>query len=110
MDQLEEIKNLFISQQGQLGSLEGRIEDLKQVVIDINQQMLRSFKIVDQNFEALDKKIDTVDKKVDILISESNQGFEKVGGQLNELQEEVSKIQKVSNYSQEYENLLKISK
>jgi hypothetical protein len=96
---------------------DAQYESLRKSILDLTQTMSKAFKTIDQNFEAMDDRLNSLDKKVDTLIFESNEGFGKVGDnlksvkeKLGELTTEVVKIQKVSNYSEQYENLLSISK
>lgn len=87
-----------------------QIADLKTVLLDTIKYVQKGFKAVDENFEAIDKSLKAIDGKVELLIKESNEGFGQVGEKIDELKVEVNKIQKVSNYSEEYANLLRISK
>lgn len=64
---------------------------------------MKSFKTTDSNFEILNQKLDNLR---DISTTE----FKGVGEKLGEIKNELNKIQKVSNYSEEYENLLSIVK
>lgn len=94
----------------QLESLEDKIEAVRKAVVDMNKVMMESFKIADKNFAAIEAKINTIDEKIDTLARNSSKEFATVGGKIDQLKTEVIKIQKVSNYPEHYENMLKISK
>lgn len=89
-----------------ISSLEDKISSLDEKVtalVDIVIGLLSASKTIDQNF-------DIVNKKLDSLYAESGDGFTKVGEKLEVLKTEINKIQKVYNYSAEYDNLLKVYK
>jgi hypothetical protein len=90
--------------------LEGKIEDIRTAIVQLTKKMATAFEIVDKNFESLESRINVIDGKIDQLAQNSSKEFESVGDKLTDLKNEVTKIQKVSNYSEEYANLLKISK
>ncbi len=85
------------------------VKALRDFVIIYAKHNAESFIAIDDNFEIVNEKVDAVNKKVDKLIAESSKSFSSVGNQLDDLQTEVKKIQKVSNYSEEYDNLLRLS-
>lgn len=82
-----------------LRSLEEKINAISSTLLDFQKHSVASFNQIDQNFDAIKA----------ILNSHSND-LTDVDGKLTEIKEEVMKIQKVSNYHEEYENLLKIVK
>lgn len=86
-----------------LDALEEIVKNLRDTLMNAHKHTVASFKTVDENFEIVNTKIDT-------LVASSEKGFDDVGGKIDDLQVEVKKIQKVSNYPEEYENLLKISR
>lgn len=76
---------------------------------------IEAYKKIDDNFESMDKRLHSMDKRLSSLevnvsrLSENSESsFSTVGRKIDELKYEVHKIQKVSNYSEEYENLMKI--
>lgn len=83
-------------------TLEEMVSKLRDVLLSAHRHTVDSFGKVDENFEVINAKIDK-------LIASSEDGFEDVGGKIDKLQTEIKKIQKVSNYPEEYENLLRIS-
>ena len=85
-------------------------ESLRKSLLNLHKIVEHGFKVIDTNFENVDKRIDALEKKVDALSEHSSNEFKAVGGKLNNIEAEVMKIQKVSNYNEEYENLLKISR
>jgi DNA anti-recombination protein RmuC len=90
-------------------SLESKIEAVTKVVLDLIKTLHEAVSKIDANFEILEKRLDTIEAKIDNLETASYSEFKNVGGKLDELHVEAKKIQKVSNYTEQYENLLKIS-
>ncbi|WP_188051724.1 hypothetical protein [Flavobacterium sp. GP15] len=86
-----------------LTALESKLDSLISSFLTHSQHSVKSFKATDNNFEI-------INEKVDALINNSNDEFKGVGEKLGEIKHELIKIQKVSNYSEEYENLLSIAK
>lgn len=91
-------------------SVELLVGSLRETILTMSKHSVQSFNTIDQNFDIFNENFEGVNTKLDKLVKDAADGFETVGGQLDGLHEEVKKIQKVSNYSEEYENLLKISK
>jgi len=90
--------------------MDDKLDALIKAFLGFSNHAVESFKTTDANFGVLEQKVDALSVDVAALSSDSSSEFGKVGKQLSELKVEVLKIQKVSNYSEEYENLLKISK
>ena len=86
-----------------LTALESKLDSLISSFITHSQHSVKSFKATDENFEI-------INEKVDCLMKDSNKEFSDVGEKLGEIKHELTKIQKLSNYTQEYENLLSIVK
>lgn len=82
--------------------LMNKINNLTEVVIDILKKTKETSETIDSNFEILNTKIDLLSKDTD-------KQLDNVGGKLDNIQSELKKIEKVSRYSEEYHNLLKIS-
>lgn len=121
MSEIGELKELILALSARLDKSESQHEELRKVVIGLSKNMADSFKIIDQNFEALVKRMDIVEHKIDKLAEHAAEQFGSVDGKINEiggilsdkldeLKVEVIKIQKVSGYSEQYENLLSISR
>lgn len=103
--------------------MEKRMEALEKSLIETNikldnlhEQMVAGFKLVDTNFELVSKEFRLVhsqlshlNKKVDILRGDTNVGFEDVGIKLGNIHNEISKIGKVTNYSDYFNNLNSIN-
>lgn len=89
--------------EARLTALETKLDSLISNFLTHSQHSVKSFKTTDGNFEIINAKVDE-------LIKSSNAEFEGVGEKLGEIKHELVKIQKVSNYSEEYENLLNIVK
>jgi archaellum component FlaC len=92
--------------ENRLQQIEQRISDLDEtlksvtaILISFQKHSSESFNKIDENFEVIKN-----------VLNNHSTNFNEVGGKLNELKDEVIKIQKVSNYQKEYENLLKIAK
>ena len=61
--------------------------------------------MVGREIKLLHQQVDILNKKVDSLKGDTHEGFEDVGLKLENLTEEISKIGKVTNYSEYFENL-----
>lgn len=103
--------------ENRLTALETKLDSLISSFITHSQHSVKSFKATDDNFEIINEKVETINSKVetinakvDCLMKDSNKEFSVVGEQLGEIKQELIKLQKVSNYTQEYENLLTIAK
>ncbi len=108
--EVRELKDLILGLSKRVEEESKKTEDLRRVVIGISKSMSDSFKIIDLNFEGLAKRMDVVEQKIDSLTDHAEAQFGSVGEKLDELKVEVIKIQKVSGYSEQYENLLSISR
>lgn len=75
--------------------LEGKIDALIGLMLSISKRQVEAGKSIDSNFTVLNDKIDSLAKM-------SSKEF-------GDIKVELTKIQEVSGYSQEYENLLKVS-
>ena len=98
-----EIENKLSSLEARFDNLEAKLDSLISSFISHSQHTMKSFKATDENFEIINQKVDE-------LISSSNNEFKGVGKKLVEIKHELNKIQKVSNYTEDFENLLKIVK
>jgi dynactin complex subunit len=76
----------------------------------LNKNQNEAFRKIDHNFESISLRISNLERTLGRLSKDSEHSFSSVGKKIDELKHEVYKIQKVSNYSQEYENLMKIVK
>lgn len=83
--------------------LEAQLKLVKELILSSINHNIDSFKKADANFELLNAKIDELAKSANVQ-------FGQVGGKLDGIQKEIEKIQKVSNYTDEYENLLRVTK
>jgi len=88
--------------------LEEKLDALIKLFVSHMSDSNDSNKRIDKNFELVEGQIKRVSEKLDKLINTSSEQFDKVGNRLGEIKEELQKIEKVSNYPEEYENLLKI--
>lgn len=89
--------------------LKNQISDLKSLVITVLKKSVETSELIDSNFEVLSERIDAIDEKIEGLVKHAGQEFSAVGGKLDTIHHELKKIEKVSRYSEEYQNLLKIS-
>jgi len=86
-----------------ISKLEQKLDAFFELFISHAKHSIETREVVDKNFDVLDKKIETIKQKISALHQDTSDGF-------GEVKEELVKIQKVSNYQEEYENLLKIAK
>ncbi|HVD99615.1 MAG TPA: hypothetical protein VNB90_15510 [Cytophagaceae bacterium] len=86
------------------------LEFIRKGVINLNKTQVEAYKKIDDNFDSIDKRLATLEESISKLTEDSESSFTTVGKKIDELKYEVHKIQKVSNYSEEYENLMKIVK
>lgn len=97
------LEKRFQNLETRFSGLEAKLDSLISSFISHSQHTMKSFKATDENFEIINQKVDE-------LILSSNSEFKGVGKKLGEIKNELNKIQKVSNYTEEFENLLKIVK
>ncbi len=90
--------------------MDATIEDVRKAVLDLSKELVEGFRITNTNFEAIGKRLDLIENKINNLSDSSAKEFNTVGGKLSELKEEVIKIQKISGYTEQYQNLLKIAR
>jgi DNA repair exonuclease SbcCD ATPase subunit len=86
------------------------LEFIRKGIINLNKTQVEAYKKIDDNFDSIDKRLATLEESISKLTEDSESSFTTVGKKIDELKYEVHKIQKVSNYSEEYENLMKIVK
>jgi hypothetical protein len=98
-----------------LEALERSLNETNMKLENLHEQVA-GFKMVDDNFELVSKEfrlvqsqLDHLNKKVDILRGDTNVGFEDVGIKLGNIYGEISKIGKVTNYSDYSNNLNSIN-
>jgi uncharacterized phage infection (PIP) family protein YhgE len=98
-------------------TLEKNHNDLRVALLTAHKHSVASFGKIDSNFQNVTTGIDSIDAKVEILTKAHKEGLDGVehglnnlGTKVDELKGEVMKIEKVSNYTDEYENLLRIAK
>lgn len=106
----ERIDARFERIEAKFESLDTQFKDAVKLLLYVHDTQKESLDKADKNFETLESRLKLLEDKVDSLSNNSSAGFQDVGGKIQELKVEVMKIQKVSNYSEEYENLLKISR
>lgn len=86
-----------------IAKIEEKLDAIVSLFISHAKHSQETRNIVDKNFNVLDAKIETIKQKISALHQDTSDGF-------GEVKDELVKIQKVSNYQEEYENLLKIAK
>tara|TARA_R110001592_G_scaffold17518_2_gene73805 strand:- start:97613 stop:97966 length:354 start_codon:yes stop_codon:yes gene_type:complete len=103
-------------------SLNNRVENIAKLLVDVISMSNNADQRADENFKhlksaieelntkvsALEKQSEQIDNKLENLDTNVESNFENVDGHLGKIQEELEKIQKVSQYSEQYENLLKV--
>lgn len=92
-----------------IDKLTEQVTSLKSLVIAVLKKTHETSELIDSNFDVLNNRIDELKVKIDSLAKTTGNEFEGVGGKLDTIQHELKKIEKVSRYSEEFENLLKIS-
>ena len=90
-------------------NLEQQVEGLKSLVLTVLKKTIQTSHTLDSNFEILKEQIADIEKKIDQLAADTGQDLTSVDGKLDDIHSELKKIEKVSRYTEEFENLLKIS-
>jgi len=103
------MENNSSSLETRIKSLEDLVNDIRGLVLTIGKHSVESFKTVDSNFENLKQQVEILDNRVQTLQTAAKDGFNGVEDKIDDLKTEVMKIEKVSNYSEEYNNLLRIA-
>lgn len=78
--------------------LEKSFASFSQELKSFGELLAASFTKVDTNFAAVKKDLDILHKKVDLLRLQTNDGLGDVGVKIENLTDEISKINKVTNY------------
>lgn len=98
-----------MSENKNLEELKTQILDLKSLVITVLKKSFETSELIDSNFEVLNERINELYNKIDCFEKATGKDFTGVGNKLDTIHHELKKIEKVSRYSEEFENLLKIS-
>lgn len=85
--------------------LENNFASLSHELKEIKELLSTSFTKVDANFASVKKELDTLHLKVDLLKVKTSDGLEDVGVKIVNLTDEISKINKVTNYEGMIKNL-----
>lgn len=83
---------------------------LKNLVLSLLDETIKTSKTLDSNFEILKDRLAKIEAKVDKLSNTTGEEFENVDGKLDNIQIELSKIEKVSRYTEGFEDLLNLSR
>ena len=94
-----EKNDALVKMQHDVRELKETVNALKSLFLMSDRHTIKSFKRIDDNFEVVKKDLEDLKR-------DSDKSFDEVGNKLDDLHTEVMKIQKVSNYSEEYENLI----
>ena len=86
------------------------LESIRKGLINLSKTQVEAYKKIDENFDSIDQRLSGLEESLSKLTEDSESSFNTVGKKIDELKHEVHKIQKVSNYTEEYENLMKIVK
>lgn len=92
--------------------MEERIQSLESNFVSLNSELRKikelltsSFTKMDTNFASIKKELDTLHIKVDLLQVKTSDGLDNVGVKIENLTEEIGKINIVTKYGDEYNNL-----
>ena len=95
-----------------IDSLEKNLFTLSKEIIEVKELIGKGFQKVANNFDVIKKgidslhfKVDLLNKKVDSLEGSTSEGLEDVGLKLENLSEEISKINTVTQYDKQFDNL-----
>ena len=85
--------------------LEKNFAGLSQELKEIKELLSTGFTKVDTNFASVKKELDTLHLKVDLLKVKTSDGLEDVGVKIENLTDEITKINRVTNYEGIMKNL-----
>ena len=91
-------------------NLEQQVKSLRSLVLTVLEKTIDTSHTLDRNFEVLKSQIADIEVKLDKLPIDTGQDLTSVDGKLDDIHSELKKIEKVSRYTEEFENLLKISR
>ena len=97
-------------EENKLKDLESSIEDMRKFIVTSHKAMMDAFTVVDSNFDVIKEKVSNIDDKIDNLSKSSSTNFDEFGEHLKGIKAELMKIEKVSRYTEEYANILRISR
>lgn len=93
-------------------TLESSVSSITKELLELKDLISKGFIKVDINFNSIKKEIDTLhgkvdslNMKVDKLKGNTTDGFSDVGLKLENLSDEISKINTVTNYDKQFINL-----
>lgn len=103
-------------------TIEERLKDLEQLLSDsiadnreIRSSISAGFEKIDKNFTVIDKhfaiineKVAGLDKKIDTFSGQTDKNLDTVNFHLVSIKEEITKINKVTGYEEEHNNLLRM--
>jgi hypothetical protein len=88
-----------------ISAIAGDLKVVKDAIAAGFTKVDTNFAVVGREIKHLHHQVDILNKKVDSLKGDTHEGFEDVGLKLENLTEEISKIGKVTHYSEYFENL-----
>lgn len=95
--------------QKEVQNLNGEFSTLVQLVVSSLNKINGNFEFLNKKIDAIEGNIEEIKKSVKDLQGATSDGFVDVGGKLENLSDEISKIGKVTNYQAEWVNLKAIS-
>lgn len=87
-----------------VAAIESNITELGKEIKEIKDLIAAGYKSANNNFESLNKELAILHKKIDSLKGDTGKGFDSVGVQLETLTNEISKIDSVTRYGEEFKN------
>lgn len=102
--------NDFPNLEAKVSALHSELTTLKDLIATGFQKVDNNFNVFKQDMSGIHKKIDTLTKSVEALGNTTNEGLEDVGGKIESLTEEISKISAVTRYGDEYNNLKAVNR
>ncbi len=89
--------------------LEEQVTSLRSLVLTVLKKTIETAHTLDSNFEVLKGRMEDLENQIERVAVSTGQDLTKVDGKLDDIHSELKKIEKVSRYTEEFENLLKIT-
>lgn len=100
-----------------ISQLERTVSALHAEVKDLKESLVSSFRKIESNFELLQNQVSSLNTglrvlniSVESLKGSTHEGFEDVGGKIETLTVEISKIGEVTKYDEYFKNLQAIKR
>jgi hypothetical protein len=93
-----------------ISDLQNKITKLTELVVGMNNGIIEANAKIDSNFDIVVERLTSIESKLKSLEGSTSNEFSSVGSKLDSLHDEIKKIQKVSGYDAQHENMLSILK